>query len=131
MRNSPKPGSMMDGSSLLSGFLGFVVAMVVLSLLALLVFFLVKKAREKKSGPGAPGPMRPQHRPPLPPALQILDERLARGEIEIDDYMTRKAALLGGGPATNEWVPPASAPRPDAVQPEAPPAPQPDAAQPP
>ena len=42
----------------------------------------------------------------MPPALQILDERLARGEIEVEDYMTRKAALLGAsGPVTNEWTP--------------------------
>jgi hypothetical protein len=42
----------------------------------------------------------------MPPALQILDERLARGEIEVEDYMTRKAALLGNaGPVTNEWTP--------------------------
>jgi putative membrane protein len=43
-----------------------------------------------------------------PSAREILDERLARGEIEIDDYHQRLAALNGSaGPATRE-TPPAS-----------------------
>ncbi|MGC3995438.1 MAG: SHOCT domain-containing protein [Propionicimonas sp.] len=103
----------MGGSSMLWGFMGFIGTLVVLALLALLVVFLVKKAKQKKFGPGGSGPMghHPHHRPFLPPALQILDERLARGEIEVEDYMTRKAALLGSqGPATNEWTPQAPTP---------------------
>jgi putative membrane protein len=37
---------------------------------------------------GSPGP------------LHILDERLARGEIEIDEYARRRDLLKGSGPAT-------------------------------
>lgn len=120
MRHFPGPGGGMYGGNLLWGFTGFIGTLVVLTLIALFVLFLVKKAKGKKFGPGVPGPMGHYHRPPMPPALQILDERLARGEIEVEDYMTRKAALLGSsGPATNEWTPPApTPPQPESPKPE-------------
>ncbi len=120
MRHFPGPGGGMYGGSLLWGFMGFIGTLVVLTLIALFVLFLVKKAKGKKFGPGAPGPMGHYHRPPMPPAVQILDERLARGEIEVEDYMTRKAALLGGsGPAANEWTPQApTPPQPESPKPE-------------
>jgi putative membrane protein len=35
-----------------------------------------------------------------PDPLQILDERLARGEIEVDEYTRRRDLLRGAGPAT-------------------------------
>ena len=54
-------------------------------------------------GPGHHGPGRhgPRHEPGAPhgpgphEALRILDERLARSEIEIDDYLARRDALTG------------------------------------
>ena len=113
MRHYPGPG--MYGGSMLWGFLGFIGTLVVLTLIALFIVYLVKKSKGKKFGPG---PMAHHHRPPMPPALQILDERLANGEIEVEDYMTRKAALLGSnGHVANEWVPQEAAPPPP---PEAP-----------
>ncbi len=33
--------------------------------------------------------------------LRILDERFARGEIEVDDYTRRRDLLKGSGPATD------------------------------
>lgn len=115
MRHYPGPG--MGGGSLLFGFLGFIGTLVVLGLLALLVIYLVKRAKGGKVGPGPMG--HAHHRPPMPPALQILDERLARGEIEVEDYMTRKSALLGNAdPGANEWTPQQPPPRPDAPKPE-------------
>jgi uncharacterized membrane protein len=93
--------------------MGFIGTLMVLALLALLVVYLVKRAKGTPFGPGAPRGQHPHHRPPMPPALQILDERLANGEIEVEDYMTRKAALLGSNaPAANEWTPPGRAPEP-------------------
>ena len=49
---------------------------------------------------------------PMPPAMQLLDDRLARGDIDIEDYLNRRAAMLGEVPQPNEWVPgtPDSAP---------------------
>lgn len=114
MRHFPGPGGGMGSSSMLWGFFGFIGTLVVLGLIALFVVYLVKKSKGKQFGPGPMG-HHPHHRPPMPPALQILDERLARGEIEVEDYMTRRAALLGGGGPTNEWTPQApTPPRPEA-----------------
>ncbi len=123
MRHYPGPGGGMGASSMLFGFMGFIGTLVVLALLTLLVVYLVKRAQGKKYGPAGSGPMghHAMHRPPMPPALQILDERLANGEIEVEDYMTRKAALLGSnGPVANEWSPqPSTPPKPEAPQPPA------------
>ncbi|HEY3549378.1 MAG TPA: SHOCT domain-containing protein [Propionicimonas sp.] len=111
MRHYPGPG--FNGGNMLYGMFGFIGTLVLLGLLALFVIYLVKRSKGKAGKPGGFG--NPQHhRPPMPPAVQILDERLARGEIEVEDYMTRKAALLGAtGHVTNEWTPqqpPAEAP---------------------
>ncbi|MFZ0530436.1 MAG: SHOCT domain-containing protein [Propionicimonas sp.] len=96
-----------------AGVLGFVGTLAFLGLTALLIVFLIK--RYKNHGkPGSPAGfgMGHHHHPPMPPALQVLDERLARGEIEIEDYVARKAAMLGTGPTPNEWAPPPPQPRP-------------------
>ncbi len=118
MRHFPGPEGGFYGGSLMWGFLGFIGTLVVLTLITLFIVYLVRRAKGKKFGPGGPGPV--GHRPMMPPALQVLDERLARGEIEVEDYMTRKAALLGSnGPVANEWVPQAApTPPPEAPQPE-------------
>ncbi|MCW3156420.1 hypothetical protein [Micropruina sonneratiae] len=75
-----------------------------------LLFLALRIARKKgllpkrPFGPGhhGPGPRGPRHEPGAPPhgpgpheALRILDERLARSEIEIDDYQARRDALTG------------------------------------
>lgn len=103
MRHYPGPG--FNGGNMLYGMFGFIGTLVLLGLLTLFVIFLVKRSKGKAGKPGGFG--YPQHhRPPMPPAVQILDERLARGEIEVEDYMTRKAALLGAaGQVNNEWTP--------------------------
>ena len=102
MRHYPGPG--MNGSGMLFGMLGFIGTIVLLGLITLLVIYLVK--RNQATAGSSAGFGHPHHRPPLPPAVQILDERLARGEIEVEDYLTRKAALLGAsGPVSNEWTP--------------------------
>lgn len=77
----------------------------------LLVLWLLKR---RQAGPAGftPPPWQPGHHPghhaggpaapPMPPqpgdALRILDERLARGDIDVDDYLTRRAALTGDRP---------------------------------
>ena len=102
MRHYPGPG--FNGGHMLYGMLGFIGTLVLLGLLTLFVIYLVRRGKGTAGTPAGFG--HAQHRPPMPPAVQILDERLARGEIEVEDYMTRKAALLGAaGPVTNEWTP--------------------------
>ncbi len=44
-----------------------------------------------------------------------MDERLAKGEIDVPDYLERKAAMLGEHPRPTEWTvnePPSEAPEP-------------------
>ena len=42
--------------------------------------------------PGSPGPTPP----PSSPALQVLDDRYARGDIDREEFLQRKQDLLGG-----------------------------------
>lgn len=113
---------MYGGGSFIWGLMGFVGTLVVLALITLLVVFLIKRAKGGNFGPiltssGASAPTS---------ALQVLDERLAKGEIEVEDYLTRRSALMGEQAFKNEWVPQAApaaapqvaAPEQTAVQPE-------------
>ncbi|MEV7186384.1 SHOCT domain-containing protein [Kitasatospora sp. NPDC093102] len=71
-------------------------ALVVLGVIALVRYL----SRTAPHGPAAP-PVPPVTAPPmLPTPEQLLAERLARGEIEPDEYRARLATLRGaGGPA--------------------------------
>ena len=93
------------------GFLHVIAGMVGLALFVAFMVGLLALAlgiaRKKGWGPRwkpGPGPGHgPHHEPGAPPhgspgpweAQRILDERLARGEIEIDDYKARRDALTG------------------------------------
>ncbi|GAA2136182.1 hypothetical protein GCM10009760_15500 [Kitasatospora kazusensis] len=79
------------------GWVPFGITMVLLWLVLIAVLVLVWRAwshRSVKPGPAAhwPPPAADQHRSPE----QVLADRLARGEIEIDDYRQRLAELRGG-----------------------------------
>ena len=101
MRYGPMGGGMM-GHSLFFGVAGFIFTLLVIGLITAFILFLVKRS---KRGPGPhPAHGRPPFGPFLPPALQLLDERLARGEIEVSDYLERKAAMLGEHPRPTEWT---------------------------
>lgn len=85
--------------------------LLMLALVVAVAFFVVKKLRAKGAlgGPGprgakpgfgwfAPtGPAAPAD--PAQSALVILNERLAKGDIEIDDYHARLSALKGHDPS--------------------------------
>lgn len=106
MRNLPSSNG---GFQFLLGMAGFVGTLLVLAIIAGLIIYLVKRSKPTTNLPGQP-------RMPvgMPPAMQILDERLAKGEIEIEDYLNRKTAMLGEAPKPNEWQP---APTASAAQP--------------
>ncbi|MEY9848197.1 hypothetical protein [Streptacidiphilus sp. MAP5-3] len=90
-----------------------------LIIIVLLVRFMARRSRwnaqqAHQSGPGtAPGPGGwpgpPKWGPraqAAPSAEQLLAERLARGDIEVDDYYRRLAALRGEPPQTEPPIPP-------------------------
>jgi len=111
MRFGPMGGGMM-GHSVFFGVAGFIFTLLVIGLITAFVIFLVRRGKH------APGPHPMHDRPPmrggLPPAMQVLDERLARGEIEVPDYLERKAAMLGEHPRPTEWTAGPPAPEPEA-----------------
>lgn len=80
------------------GALAFLVLfVVVVAALALLVTLLVRRSRfahHFATGTGT-GLGAHWHRPPTSDALQILNERFARGEIDADDYRERRDLLQG------------------------------------
>ena len=88
-------------------------------LVAAIAFAIWLVARKRKGGePGRHHLHHPGHPfDPGPPqgssAQQILDERLAQGDIEIDDYLSRRAALAGERPNGTEYR---AAPAPEAPE---------------
>ncbi len=64
------------------GFLGFVGVTLHLVLWGLLIYLIVRVARGPARRPGSR-------------ALDVLDERYARGEIDRAEYLERRAVLLG------------------------------------
>lgn len=81
-------------------WLGLVWMIVLIVAAGGLVWFgvtLLRRTRHLEAAPPA-GVSAPVPAPPAaarPSAREILDERLARGEIEVDDYHQRLAALNG------------------------------------
>ncbi len=101
MRRFPGPDNF-TGWHMVAGLAGFFGTLLLITLITVLVVFLVRRNKHLPAPAG--------YRPPLPPALQLLDERLARGEIEIDDYLNRKAAMPGAPTTAAE---PAAWPEPE------------------
>lgn len=97
------------GYGLLFGLGGFILTLLVIAAIVLLIMALVKRDKNLVAGP-------PAHVPPtpVPPSMQILDDRLARGDISVEDYHARKTALLGQVPAPQPEDQPAPPPADDA-----------------
>jgi putative membrane protein len=77
--------------------LWIVMIIAMLAFFALLAWAIVNIIRQRDGHLGG------AQSPPAsgsPDPLRILDERLARGEIEIDEYTRRRDLLRGNGPAT-------------------------------
>jgi putative membrane protein len=80
----------MNGGFLLLGFC--FLALVGIVLLVVLVLQPSRTAPQPPPAAWAPPPVGP---PPVTPARAILDERLARGEITVEEYQRLRAALDG------------------------------------
>jgi putative membrane protein len=81
-----------------------VLKVLLLAAIALVVWLVVRKRRAGQ--PHLYGHHHPGHAgPPATPAAQLLDERLARGEIDVEDYLSRRAALAGERPNGTEYRP--------------------------
>ena len=116
----PRGGGGYGFLHLIGGMVGMAICLAVLVGLALLAWKIAKRkgwvspGRGPHHEAGAPHPPHPGHGPVS--ALRILDERLARGEIEVDDYRVRRDALLSGGypPFQQPPAPDSSSPPPPA-----------------
>lgn len=71
----------------------FLITALVITAIVFLIIALVRNSR-KNSGAAQVNPPAAQASPYVGQALQILDERLARGEIDTDEYRKRKDELL-------------------------------------
>ncbi|MGY1643819.1 hypothetical protein ACI782_22150 [Geodermatophilus sp. SYSU D00703] len=80
----------------MSGWGWFTMTVSALLLLALVVGGIVALARVAQQ-PSVRTPPQPAASPPPRPAEDVLAERLARGEISVDEYRERLAALSSSG----------------------------------
>lgn len=90
------------GTGGFSGFEGLGIVLCILFMLLLIaaitaiVFYLVRSAgRYRKDRPAPPARAYPEAAQKHPGALEILDERYARGEISSEEYHRIKSEILG------------------------------------
>jgi uncharacterized membrane protein len=75
-----------------------VFCLIFLAVLVTLVIVLVKKYRKGKLHLPTFSPMPNVESDPYLSALKLLNERLANGDIDVDDYYARRTALKGPDP---------------------------------
>lgn len=80
--------------------LWIVIILVMVAFSGILAWAVVSLIRQRDGQRLGGVPLPPTGGTSSPNPLQILDERLARGEIEIDEYTRRRDLLRGAGPAT-------------------------------
>ena len=92
------PGPYGNGMDIWFGVAGFIGTLLVIGLIVALVVILSRRNKQPSAHLASP--------PAGTAALQVLDHRLATGEIDITDYEARKAALLGTAPPPPPAAPP-------------------------
>lgn len=96
-----------SGLHLVFGFISFFATLAVLAFLAFVIIRVIKKKGGWNRLHFDPPPAPPA---PGPDALRILDDRLARGDISVEDYTARRNALLDAGYGGFASQPPPGAP---------------------
>ncbi len=108
MKGGPGPGrgggAGMSLFHMIASGIGCLIALALTVALVVLIVKLLKGWRPKgmsagwapQAGAAAAAPAAPED--PTDSALRILSERLANGEIEVDDYYARRTALKGPDP---------------------------------
>jgi uncharacterized membrane protein len=79
------------------GFFSLLVSLLLIALLVLAILYLFQLYRARQQPSSAPPEVRSTEArvtPSTDSALTILRERLAKGEIEVDDYEARRRVLL-------------------------------------
>ncbi len=92
------PGPYGNGMGIWFGVAGFIGTLLVIALIVALVVIMSRRNKQPGTHPASPPAT-------TAAALQVLDHRLATGEIDITDYQARRAALLGEAPTHTEWTP--------------------------
>ena len=80
------------------GWISFVLGLVFLTLIVVGSVFVVRASRGPRETPGIGYPPRvepPPEAQPKSPALAILEDRYARGEIDREEFLARKKDLTG------------------------------------
>ncbi len=94
------------------GFVHGIGCLLFLAAIAAVIWIIIKKKKGQWPPRHHQGQVPPPPEAPVSTAFQILDERLARGEIEVDDYLSRRAALAGDRPNGAEYRPDPEVPQP-------------------
>jgi uncharacterized membrane protein len=78
----------------IGGFFSLLVSLLFIALLVLAILYLFQLYRARQHPATTPPEVRSTETQASDSALTILRERLARGEIEVDDYEARRRVLL-------------------------------------
>ena len=85
---------------MLASGIGFIIALAFFTALVIIVVRLLKGWRPRRgfSPRAAEAPSAPPVEDPTDSAVRILSERLANGDIDVEDYYARRTALKGPDP---------------------------------
>jgi putative membrane protein len=74
--------------------LGTLMILIMVALLVVILVFVLKMYKNMNNGRVLQKNIQNSFTPPVSPALQILDERFAKGEISEEEYINKKSQIL-------------------------------------